>query len=406
MPAMPAAFDLLERSQIFQEQLMDIDSLDALISLACSVLDCSLYICDGQGFLLASSPVTERTCAAFRHTAEDTRQVSKEKLRAMLGPSPLCNVVRDPQCEGEACARLSFPLKIGEQGLPGAITFFIWDRQLTTEDQALASMVAGAFAVFMRKRFTSLNTAQARKISLLRELLDYKPGLRTYYESCIALENLHKLSGAFRMLCICPPESHKEHAGTMAMELQRLFENAWVFPHKDNVLIVFSESQLSPDDLCAALSDRLAQFSSAACLSVPFSQLLDLRRTYEDTYAACRIAARKEAQPGIHRAERWMDLVFLHKCRLHFPLEDYYLEGFRRLHDYDDENGRGYLDTLKAYLDCNMSVSAAAKSIFMHRNTMAQQLEKIEELLGVSLKDPHLCWYLQLCLRIHELLAL
>ena len=33
-------YDLLERSQVFQERLMDIDSLDGLVSLACTVLDC------------------------------------------------------------------------------------------------------------------------------------------------------------------------------------------------------------------------------------------------------------------------------------------------------------------------------------------------------------------------------
>ena len=53
-----------------------------------------------------------------------------------------------------------------------------------------------------------------------------------------------------------------------------------------------------------------------------------------------------------------------------------------------------------------MSVCAAAKAIFMHRNTMAQQLEKIEEILGVPLREKEMCWYLQLCLKIHELLDL
>ena len=108
----------------------------------------------------------------------------------------------------------------------------------------------------------------------------------------------------------------------------------------------------------------------------------------------------------MHRAERYIDLAFLSKCREYFPLEQYYLEGFSRLHDFDEENEKGYLNTLTAYLNNNMSVSAAAKEIFMHRNTMTQQLDKIEEILGVPLKDKEMCWYLQLCLRIHELLEL
>ena len=81
-------------------------------------------------------------------------------------------------------------------------------------------------------------------------------------------------------------------------------------------------------------------------------------------------------------------------------------QGFKRLAAYDKESGKGYLSTLTAYLENNMSVSAAAKAIFMHRNTMAQQLEKIEEILGVPLREKEMCWYLQLCLKIHELLDL
>ena len=53
-----------------------------------------------------------------------------------------------------------------------------------------------------------------------------------------------------------------------------------------------------------------------------------------------------------------------------------------------------------------MNANAAAKSIFMHRNTLMQQLEKIEQIMGVSLEDKEMCLYLQLCLKIHELLQL
>lgn len=406
MPETVNGFDLLERTQIFQERLMDIDSLDGLISLACTVLDCSLYICDGQGFILANSPIEERTCHAFRNTVEKTRQVSREKLKTMLGPAPLCNVIRDPGCAGDPCVRLSFPLRIGEQGLPGAITFFLWDRSITQNDQALASMVAGAFSVFMRKRFYTTSASHASKISLLRELLDYKPGLKSYYERGLSMENLHTLKGGFRLLCISAREGQQMDADTLAMEIQYQFPGIWAFPHQDSILVVFSESQLSAELAVSGLERLLSAQKLCACLSMEFSSLLELRYVYEDTRVCLTLAMRKSPDTHLHRAERYLDLAFLSKCREHFPLEQYYLEGFNRLHDYDDENHKGYLTTLTAYLSNNMSVSAAAKEIFMHRNTMTQQLEKIEEILGVPLRDKEMCWYLQLCLKIHELLEM
>ena len=406
MPENTKVFSLLERSQIFQEQLMDIESLDGLINLASSVLDCSLYVCDGQGYVLAYSPVEERACPAYRNTVEGSRHIPKDKLKTMLGPAPLCNVIRDPQCVGDTCTRLSFPLKIGEQGLPGAVTFFVWDRPLSQDDQALASMVAGAFSVFMRKRFYLSATSQASKISLLRELLDYKPGLRSYYERGLAMENLHTLSSGFRLICVSMGESLQADAGTLVMEIQCQMPGIWAFPYKDNLLIVFNESRIGADDVCAQLERFLDMHQLSACLSMEFSSLLELRYVYEDTLICLKLGMRKSPSVRMHRAERYIDLAFLSKCREYFPLEQYYLEGFSRLQTFDEENEKGYLNTLTAYLNNNMSVSAAAKEIFMHRNTMAQQLDKIEEILGVSLKDKEMCWYLQLCLKIHELLEL
>lgn len=401
-------FGLLERSRLFQEQLMDIQSLDELINLACTLLDCSLHICDGQGYILAHSPVEARSCAIFRHTVEHTRQIPKDKLKTLLGPAPLCNVMRDSLCTGDTCTRFSFPLKIGEQGLPGAITFFIWDRMLSQDDQALISMIAGAFSAFLRRDSLLSNEAQAGRISLLRELLDYKPGLKSYYERGLAMENLHTLGNGFHLACISAAEdtSFKPGPLALAIEIQYTLPAAWVLPDKKNVLVIFHESSVKVYEVIARLEELLRAHHLYACISCSFSHLLDLRYIYEDTKVCLKIAPKKADDRRIFSVEDYLDLVFLNKCREFFPLEQYYTEGFQRLCEFEAENEKGYLATLAAYLDNNMSVNAASKAIFMHRNTMTQQLEKIEEILGVSLKDSRMCWYLRLCLKSHELLHL
>lgn len=406
MPETQGIPSSLERFQIFQERLMDISSLDALINLACSVLDCSLYICDGQGFILAHSPAEARSCHIFRNIVCNTHQVSKEKLKTLLGPTPLCNVMRDPLCQGETCTRLSFPLKIGRQGLPGAVTFFIWDRTLTNDDQALASMAAGAFSAFMRKHSFAADKAQISQVSLLRELLDYKPGLRSYYERGLAMENMHTLRGGYRLVYISAPQSAFVDANTLTIEIACQIPQSWVFPYNERILLVFNESKISVESVAARLAPLFEVQQLSACLSVQFASLLDLRYVYVDTQACFSIAVRKSPGTRLNRAQDYIALAFLNKCREFFPLEPYYPEGFKRLLHVDQEMGRNYLATLSAYLDNNMSVSAASKAIFMHRNTMRQQLEKIEEILGLSIRDPETCWYLKLSLKIHELLEL
>lgn len=53
-----------------------------------------------------------------------------------------------------------------------------------------------------------------------------------------------------------------------------------------------------------------------------------------------------------------------------------------------EKDGKELLLTLREYLRCGSSVSATAKKMYLHNNTIRYRIEKIEEILGVSLKDP------------------
>ncbi|MEG2623945.1 MAG: helix-turn-helix domain-containing protein, partial [Clostridia bacterium] len=59
-----------------------------------------------------------------------------------------------------------------------------------------------------------------------------------------------------------------------------------------------------------------------------------------------------------------------------------------------------------AYLDNNRNASAAAKQLFVHRNTLIERLRHIEAMLDVSLDDAEVCLYLQISLRIRTLVNL
>ncbi|HBQ94212.1 MAG: helix-turn-helix domain-containing protein [Firmicutes bacterium] len=48
---------------------------------------------------------------------------------------------------------------------------------------------------------------------------------------------------------------------------------------------------------------------------------------------------------------------------------------------------RELLWTLQVYLDCNGQVREAAKRLYVHRNTLAYRLERLQDLLGCDLKE-------------------
>ncbi|MCM3149815.1 MULTISPECIES: PucR family transcriptional regulator [Bacillus] len=83
------------------------------------------------------------------------------------------------------------------------------------------------------------------------------------------------------------------------------------------------------------------------------------------------------------------DLVTFHQMHLH-PLY---------------EAGQNLLHTLSVYLETHCHISETAKRLSIHRNTVIYRLEKCEELLRISLKDPETTLRLRLALRIHMLLS-
>ncbi|KQU01925.1 hypothetical protein ASG56_20595 [Rhodococcus sp. Leaf7] len=61
------------------------------------------------------------------------------------------------------------------------------------------------------------------------------------------------------------------------------------------------------------------------------------------------------------------------------------LEFIRPLNDYDVESGSELVRTLRAFLDADGSPTRTATALFIHRNSLTYRINRIGELLGVSL---------------------
>ncbi|KAB8286643.1 Purine catabolism regulatory protein-like family [Bifidobacterium ramosum] len=68
-------------------------------------------------------------------------------------------------------------------------------------------------------------------------------------------------------------------------------------------------------------------------------------------------------------------------------LDDYYRDSIGPLVEYDRVNGTELTETLRTYFQFSGSVKETAERLFVHRNTVSYQLNKIEDILGVNLSD-------------------
>ena len=85
-------------------------------------------------------------------------------------------------------------------------------------------------------------------------------------------------------------------------------------------------------------------------------------------------------------------------------LNDYYQEVLGELALYDKNSGTNYIELLKVYLESDASVQETAARLFVHRNTINYQLNRIKAITGMDLSSLEDRFRLMVALRVQDLL--
>ena len=75
---------------------------------------------------------------------------------------------------------------------------------------------------------------------------------------------------------------------------------------------------------------------------------------------------------------------------------------FQQLLQYDRANRSNYLQTLRVYLSNNCNMMQTARQLFLHRHTLINRLEKIEEISDLHLDDYYSRLYMSIALLLHD----
>ncbi|MHB1004595.1 MAG: helix-turn-helix domain-containing protein [Chloroflexota bacterium] len=135
----------------------------------------------------------------------------------------------------------------------------------------------------------------------------------------------------------------------------------------------------------------------------PGSGVSGIRKSFREAEQALSIAQRLL---GGNRATSFDELRIY---RLLLPLvgsgelRSFSQEVLGRLQDYDAKHSGELIRTLEVFFAGDGNLQRAADNLFLHRNTLAYRLERIEEIAGVSLRDPDDRLCLQLALKIKDL---
>lgn len=82
------------------------------------------------------------------------------------------------------------------------------------------------------------------------------------------------------------------------------------------------------------------------------------------------------------------------------PVQKDIMSAVRPIQEYDQQNQSQLMHTLRVYLRQQKNISETARILSLHRQSLIYRLNKIEDITGLSLKDPENCFLLEIAIRM------
>lgn len=160
---------------------------------------------------------------------------------------------------------------------------------------------------------------------------------------------------------------------------------------------------LIPGDEEAGLAGFAEDLKMKCGVSQSFRNLYSARYAFAQAASAIKNGLQTQAADTVLYFENYILDQLLANAVGDTPVSFFCPEGLKRLQKHDLSSQVSYIETLKSYLDNNMSLSATASELMLHRSSLIDRLARIDQLLDCDLKDPDVRLTLQIVLRAEEL---
>ncbi len=135
-----------------------------------------------------------------------------------------------------------------------------------------------------------------------------------------------------------------------------------------------------------------------------YRELQAMKKSLHQAEQALRVAKLNRTK----NATRFYQNLGIYRILLSYDnrqeLEQIFQESLGELVQYDRLNGSDLVGTLEVFLEEQGNQITTARRLFIHRNTLAYRLQKIETISGFKINNAEDCFNLQLALKIGKLL--
>jgi sugar diacid utilization regulator len=311
--------------------------------------------------------------------------------------------------------QVQFEIPVGDEPL-GALRIR-GARPLRRSELELVELCTHLVALQMLRERAALQSELRLRSEFVDDLLAGRPHDRAAMLTRAALLGVnphtsHQVVRIGRPATGHPAQAPAVSQSTVALleaEIGRRFPRSVLVPHDGDVLALVPTGDTEPARVLAALRTILratndAAGGLAAGVGRPCIGLDDL----SDSEAEARIAldlARARGDPGVVMSGA--DLGFyglLARGTARRSLTSIVESALGPILEADASGGSDYVRTLDAFLSNDRHLERTAGSLHVHPNTVRYRLGKVQELLGVNLRDVDDRFLLELALRVRAAL--
>ncbi len=187
-------------------------------------------------------------------------------------------------------------------------------------------------------------------------------------------------------------------------DLQKRFPEATTFLYGNQLkLLIHVHDQTTQD---AIVLGEIAAFLKERELVAGVSQTAyHLRNTaarHQQAMKALQMGQLLEGAGPLFYYDAYSIYHCLELCAPQIDLLQLCHSAAKKLESYDRKNGTELMGTLHTYLACHRNRNEAAEKLYIHRNTLAKRLEKINDLIHVDLSDAETVFHLMFSFRVLE----
>lgn len=273
-------------------------------------------------------------------------------------------------------------------------------------DIALCKYLTGFIVLALKKNSTSLTNERSvlRKVfqalvegmpvdSVLRKALSTADIDRRYV--CIELQ----LNSRFAQI---PTEYVRN-------KFEMTFPKSTAFEYKSDIVTFIEIDSLIDEngDYKERLEDMLKLFIGTMDLQVGISDVFanpyNARQYYSQALAALENGNLLNPNKYCYYFRDYALTELIINAQGDLPIDLYFSEGLRHLFEHDLSSPVSYIETLRVYLDQNMSITKTATELYIHRSTLLERIARIERELGEDLKDPEIRLQIQIILKAMQI---